>query len=179
MLSAGGRHEPLEGTMAVTRMPLSDLRRREEQGAAAVEFALVAPILFMLVFGIIGFGMVFAQELSLGNGARQGARAGVVANATCKDIYDETRSGSQTINLDPSALKVLVYRGSSEPTPSQTPLCDSSDSSLDGTVPCAGSSPGDNLYVYADFDSIVTVPLVPMSHTFPLQGKGTFRCEFS
>ena len=40
----------------------------------------------MLVLGIISFGLVFAQQLCLSNGARQGARAGVVSGATCKQI---------------------------------------------------------------------------------------------
>lgn len=61
---------------------------RRDDGAAAVEFALVLPLLMMLVFGIISFGILFAQQLSLGNGARQGARLGVVADRTCADIVN-------------------------------------------------------------------------------------------
>jgi Flp pilus assembly protein TadG len=38
-------------------------RRHEEHGAAAVEFALLAPVFIMLVFGVISFGLVFAQQL--------------------------------------------------------------------------------------------------------------------
>jgi Flp pilus assembly protein TadG len=34
-------------------------RRRDEGGAAAVEFALLAPIVLLLVFGIIQYGLYF------------------------------------------------------------------------------------------------------------------------
>lgn len=151
--------------------------RRDHRGAAAVEFALVAPILFSLVFGIIGFGVVFAQELSLGNGARQGARYGVVADRTCSEIYAETRSGSETINLDPSQVRVVVTLGADESTAATK--CDSQTSATDSVEPCSGSSAGDNVYVYANFKSTVSVPLLPISGQFPLQGKGVFRCEYS
>lgn len=153
--------------------------RRDQRGAAAVEFALVAPILFSLVFGIIGFGFVFAQELSLGNGARQGARYGVVNEASCQDIIDQTRSGAETINMSAADVQVVVYRGTSEPDASATSICDSSDASTAANVPCQGSATGDNLYVYAQFDSEIDVPLLPISGHVPLQGTGVFRCEFS
>ena len=49
-------------------------RGGREQGASAVEFALVLPILLVLVFGIIAFGFGFARWVALTNGAREGAR---------------------------------------------------------------------------------------------------------
>ena len=51
-------------------------RRKNEGGAAALEFALVMPLLFLLLFGIIAFGVVFAQNLALSNAAREAARFG-------------------------------------------------------------------------------------------------------
>jgi Flp pilus assembly protein TadG len=49
-------------------------RIHAEDGAAAVEFALVVPILILLVFGIIEFGFVFNQWLSVTHAAREGVR---------------------------------------------------------------------------------------------------------
>lgn len=40
--------------------------RREERGAEAVEFALLSPLLFFLVFGLIYLLLMFAAQLSLG-----------------------------------------------------------------------------------------------------------------
>jgi Flp pilus assembly protein TadG len=51
-----------------------------DRGAAAVEFALVVPVLLMILFGIIDFGLLFNNSLSVKQGVREGARQGVVAN---------------------------------------------------------------------------------------------------
>lgn len=53
-------------------------RRRDDEGAALVEFALIAPFLFLLVFAIIDFGWVFGQHLDVRHGAREGARLAAV-----------------------------------------------------------------------------------------------------
>lgn len=55
-------------------------RRRDGRGAAAVEFALVMPLLFMLLFGIIQYGLFFNDSLSTRTGVREGARLGVVGS---------------------------------------------------------------------------------------------------
>jgi Flp pilus assembly protein TadG len=49
-------------------------RTGEERGAAAVEFAIIAPLLFMLVFGIIEFGLAWSQKNVYVGAAREGAR---------------------------------------------------------------------------------------------------------
>ena len=60
--------------------PLRTMRRlaRSEHGTAVVEFALVAPILFALVFGILEFGRVLNAYNDMTQLAGQGARAAVV-----------------------------------------------------------------------------------------------------
>ena len=56
------------------------LRAAGDSGAALVEFALVVPILALLLFGIIDFGVGFSQLNSMRQGTREGARQGVVAD---------------------------------------------------------------------------------------------------
>lgn len=51
-------------------------RRRHDRGAAAVEFALVLPILCMLLFGIVSFGFAISDKVALVNAVREGARFG-------------------------------------------------------------------------------------------------------
>lgn len=48
--------------------------RKDTRGAVAVEFALILPILLMLVFGIFEFGMLFRADLTVSQAARSGAR---------------------------------------------------------------------------------------------------------
>ena len=52
--------------------------RSQDRGAAAVEFALVVPLLLLLVIGIIDYGRFFFDSVSLRQGAREGARQAVV-----------------------------------------------------------------------------------------------------
>ena len=50
------------------------LRRRRHRGAAAVEFALVVPLLVMILFGIMEFGYAFFIQASVASAARDGVR---------------------------------------------------------------------------------------------------------
>jgi Flp pilus assembly protein TadG len=69
----------LPRTSSVTR-----LRRKApgERGATIVEFAIIAPLLFALVFGIIDFGWAFMQDLSVKQAAREGGRIAIVDGET-------------------------------------------------------------------------------------------------
>jgi hypothetical protein len=51
-----------------------------QDGAAAVEFAVIASILFIILFAILEFGLLFLQEHFVANAAREGVRIGVRAN---------------------------------------------------------------------------------------------------
>jgi Flp pilus assembly protein TadG len=56
------------------------------RGTALVEFAVVAPLFFLLVLGIIEFGRAMMVEALLTNAAQQGARAGALDGATAADV---------------------------------------------------------------------------------------------
>lgn len=45
-----------------------------ESGAAAVEFALVLPVLLLVLFGIIDFGRLYFTQITLTDAAREGVR---------------------------------------------------------------------------------------------------------
>jgi Flp pilus assembly pilin Flp len=49
-------------------------KTKDQKGAAAVEFALLLPILVILAFGIIYFGPVFNNYIAITHAARDGAR---------------------------------------------------------------------------------------------------------
>jgi Flp pilus assembly protein TadG len=54
-------------------------KRTDQRGAAAVEFALVVPLLLMLVFGIVDFGYMVNRVSLVNNAARDAAREGSLA----------------------------------------------------------------------------------------------------
>jgi hypothetical protein len=49
---------------------------RRDRGATIVEAAIVLPLLFLVLFALVEFGMAFKNSLSIGHGAREAARAG-------------------------------------------------------------------------------------------------------
>ena len=59
---------------------------RGEKGQSLVEFALVLPVLVLLVIGMIEFGRVLNVWLIVGNGAREGARYAAVGLSEAKVI---------------------------------------------------------------------------------------------
>jgi len=82
-------------------------RRRwgSERGAAAVEFALVLPILVLILFGVIEFGGVYNAQLMVTGAAREAARSmaldGVVADAQAVAL-------DAAVGIDPADLDVEV-----------------------------------------------------------------------
>ena len=66
---------------------------RGEDGAAAVEFALVVSLLFVLLFGIMEFGLAFFELQNLRSATREGARAAAIGG-TRDEISDAIVGGS-------------------------------------------------------------------------------------
>ncbi|WP_052667462.1 TadE/TadG family type IV pilus assembly protein [Nitriliruptor alkaliphilus] len=65
-------------------------RLRDERGSNAVEFALVLPILIMIMFGIFYGGLAYDRQLTLTQGAREGARFGAtLPTAPTDDFFDD------------------------------------------------------------------------------------------
>lgn len=84
-------------------------RIKSEDGASAVEFALVLPILLLLVFGIIEFGFIFNRWITVTHAAREGVRVYALtdlaqgldaAHAAAPDLFD---GQSATCTGGPSA----------------------------------------------------------------------------
>lgn len=73
--------------------------RAPESGAAAVEFALLASLLFMLIFGSISAGISFSRSNALQTAAREGARFAATlpdgnTQAWFEAVVDTTRAAA-------------------------------------------------------------------------------------
>ena len=55
---------------------------RDDHGAAVVEFALVVPVLFLIIFAVIDFGRALWTLNVLTSGVREGARAAAIEPTT-------------------------------------------------------------------------------------------------
>ena len=66
---------------------------RGQRGASAVEFAILAPLLFMLVFAILGYGIGFMQLQTIRGAVREGARNSAVG-ATTSQVQQKVTDAS-------------------------------------------------------------------------------------
>jgi Flp pilus assembly protein TadG len=83
-------------------------RLRNERGQAMVEFALVLPILMALLLGIIQFGIVFNNYITLTDATRAGARKAAVSRfvgdsgASAKAAVENSAQGLDQKKLAPT-----------------------------------------------------------------------------
>lgn len=70
-------------------------RPRDDRGAALVEFALILPLLALVLFGTIEFAWTFSQHLDLRHGAREGARLTAVSYLPSEDADQVQAIGAE------------------------------------------------------------------------------------
>ncbi len=54
------------------------MKKLNERGVSAVEFALILPVLVLILFGIIEFGLILYDQQVITNASREGAREGIL-----------------------------------------------------------------------------------------------------
>lgn len=135
-------------------------RVRGESGAAAVEFALVAPLLFMLLFGIVQFGIAYNRSQGLQAAAHEGARLASIG-ASYDDITARVQAAQSLFQS--ADLQVTTVPASSGATaPCQV-------AGVGGTVTVTASVAPNPKYA-------ITIPLWG-NREISYDGSGTFRCE--
>ena len=85
---------------------------KNNRGQAMVEFALVVPVLLLLVFGIMEFSMVMHQYMAVAEGAREGARSAALGS---NDAVVAAAAKNAAPGLESSRIEVSVL-----PTPERT-----------------------------------------------------------
>ena len=93
-----------------------------QRGVSALEFTIIAPLLFVLVFGMIEFGCLFYDKAMITNASREGARAGIVfvPDQTLADITTRVTAAVNNylgVDSDPGTRPKLIYFGSPTPAP--------------------------------------------------------------
>lgn len=89
-------------------------RQRRAAGAAAVEFALIFPLLMFIVFGVIEFGTALYDKAVITNASREAARAGVILRTptlTATQIKQVATSYCQNKLVTYGAASTCTYPG--------------------------------------------------------------------
>ena len=135
-----------------------------EDGAAAVEFALIVGLLMMLVFGMMEYGLAFWQIQSLRAATREGARVAAVGG-------DASQVQAAVVNASTGALPA----GFGGITISPAGGCPT-----DGDIDQAVTVTIDNGALPANVQGAlsINVPFLPPIQLDPTI-EGTFRCETS
>ena len=86
-------------------------RRRERianrrSGAAAIEFALLTPVVLLLILAGIDFGSVLYEKMRLGSAARAGVQYALQSNFSWQDLDGVRQSVRDATGLDPGSVTI-------------------------------------------------------------------------
>jgi len=82
---------------------------RNRQGGTAVEFALIAPVFFVLVIGAVEVGLLCWAQLALQQGSEAAARCASINKTICgSDTQIKTYASAQSFGLRPGVLAFTV-----------------------------------------------------------------------
>jgi len=89
-------------------------RTRTERGAALVEAMVITPVILMLIFALIDYGLYFRDDLTASNAARAAARTGVSADADGFVDYDILRIlDDRLTGLGVEPDRIVVFKATS------------------------------------------------------------------
>jgi Flp pilus assembly protein TadG len=86
-------------------------RRSRDEGVAAVEFALILPVLALILFGVLEFGRVWSQYQVFQGAAREGARCAAVASTSDCVVQDEINQAAAPFDPDENATVDVLGGG--------------------------------------------------------------------
>lgn len=113
---------------------------RDERGQSATELALVLPVFLLLVFGVIQFGVLYNNYLTLTDAVRAGARKAAVSRlAPSPGGAAQTAVRTAAGNLDGTRLGVTVTSSWQRGTPVSVEATYPYDIDLMGVVLAAGT----------------------------------------
>ncbi|RCS54241.1 pilus assembly protein [Bremerella cremea] len=84
------------------------LFRLNRSGAAVVEFAIVAPLFILLIFGMIEYGRMVMVQQVITNASREGARRAVLDGATTSTAVAAVNEFLDTAAVNSGSVEVIV-----------------------------------------------------------------------
>lgn len=86
-----------------------------DRGAVAVEFALLLPVLLILLFGIIDFGLALNAQVTLTQAAREGARLAALGQ-TASVARTRAQVAAPLLNIPTGNIAVTTCASNAGPT---------------------------------------------------------------
>src|SRR5262249_57060777 len=83
-------------------------RQPQRSAASIVEFAFVAPLMFMLLLAVFEFGRTFMVMELLTEGARVGCRLAIVEGTTSQQIQDTVTNYLAGVGINGDTVGVIV-----------------------------------------------------------------------
>lgn len=75
------------------------MTRDSERGAVAVEFAILLPVLLLILMGIVEFGRAYNAQISITHAAREGVRVMAIQN---NQASAKTAAKNAAVSLNPA-----------------------------------------------------------------------------
>jgi hypothetical protein len=157
--------------------------RHEERGASAVEFAIVASLLFLILFGVIQFGIAYNRVQGLNSAGREGSRAASIG----VPISGVVSRVKQAQSLFQAADVTVDIEYSNNDGSTWTTVCSvgGTPCNAQNTTPCpAPCAPGSLIKVTARVSSLGAVGAkyaiaIPLWANWRIgyTGVGTFRVD--
>jgi hypothetical protein len=137
-------------------------RRRSGRGQALTEFALVAPILFLLLFGVLQLGLLFAGQNGLVSGVRDTARRAVTWRINDASVNDPSIYGVVCDAVQDELVSELA--GGQLPAFDETRLHPTISYDWEANPGAAGADPtAEQWFLYVEIDAAYDHPLyVPL-----------------
>ena len=135
---------------------------RKQRGQSAVEFALMAPIVFMMIFGMIWGGIMFMQYMHYSNAVRTVARQiAVVQNTTQREAMRQSQEAWLT-ELWENEVAIKLYKP--KPTVTLVPT-ESTTLKEDGVT--TTTIKGQDVVVDVTFERVGEIPVILEIIDFP------------
>ena len=133
-------------------------RISREEGVAAVEFAIILPVLALILFGVLEFGRVWSQYQVFQGAAREGARCAAVKATDFSDCEIQPAIDNAAAPYDPANDATVQIAGAS---------------ALNG---CTDATQGEDVQVSWNQPLEINIPFWK-NVTVTSNIKAVFRCE--
>lgn len=128
-------------------------RRRASRGLAAVEAAILLPLILLLVMAVFEYGWMFIKSQQIASAAREGARVGATQNATAQNAHDAVKYMLTQMNMTCSyTIDIVMNSSPGDPVTVKITL------------------PYDGACALTQFPLLPLPPTLVRSHTFAKEG---------